>query len=246
MSHPERPLPDESLTLDSFSSFAIEIKNLTFTYSDGQEPILKEANYLIPEKDQILIFGRTGAGKTTFFRLLTGLLRPQEGSITIGSIPAEKIPDRLKKDLFGYVSQGFEPVLGTIYDQIALGDPNVSKERVEEVMSLVGLDAYVKEVIQGGYEATFEENLFSRGQLQLLSFARALVYDPKILLLDEISANLDYATESKILEVIKSQLGNKTVLSISHRLQELIGFSHSLEVKEGKLIPSQESVITAF
>ena len=217
----------------------IEIKNLSYHYDDSIELIFNDTSLIIQKGSQVAFQGRTGAGKTTLFRLLTGLVEPSSGSIKICGIEAKKIPSSLKSELFGYVSQGFQKVPGTIKDQITLKDPSITQEQVEKAMKQVFLDDYVKNEIKGGYDQKFEENLFSRGQLQLLSFARAIVKDPEILLLDEISANLDTDSEKKLLLAIQNLKDKKTVLCISHRLNEALSFSNVISVENQKLNPQK-------
>ena len=174
------------------------------------------------------------------FRLLLGILIPTDGHVYIGGKDSYLIPNKEKSRIFGYVEQGFSSIDGTIMDQITLKDTSLTLEKVKECMKKVYLDDYVENEIKDGYQAEFKENLFSRGQLQLLSLARALVHDPEILLFDEISANLDSETEKKILEALSSASADKTVISISHRLSDQLGFDKTIEVKDGKMIDQEQ------
>lgn len=115
-------------------------------------------------------------------------------------------------------------------DQITLHDKSISIEQVEKVMDRVFLNDYVLTEVKGGYQAEFRMDLFSRGQLQLLSLARALVFDPEILLLDEISANLDAKTEGEIIAILSDPTMDKTIISISHHLSDQLNFNKILEV----------------
>lgn len=214
----------------------ISVKNLSFHYDDSDELIFSDVSFEIYRNDKVTIIGRTGAGKTTLFRLLIGVLVPTSGNIYIGKVDSYRIPDDEKRKVYGYVEQGFSSINGSILEQITLKDKNISINKVRESMRKVNLDSYVIDNIKGGYNAKFKEEYFSRGQLQLLSLARALVYDPKILLLDEISANLDSETEKDILNVLSKESENKTVISISHRLSDSLGFSKTIEVRDGEVI----------
>lgn len=242
MSEDEMPETDENISAVALlrQDDIIHIQNMTYHYEDGEEKIFSSADLVLKKKEKVTIIGRTGAGKTTLFRLLLGILIPTDGHVYIGGKDSYLIPNREKNRIFGYVEQGFSSIDGTIMDQITLKDSSVTLEKVKECMKKVYLDDYVENEIKNGYQAEFKENLFSRGQLQLLSLARALVHDPEILLLDEISANLDSETEKKILEALSSASADKTVISISHRLSDQLGFDKTIEVKDGKMIVQEQ------
>ncbi len=214
----------------------IRFKDVSFHYDDGDEMIYDHADLSIGTYDKVSLIGRTGVGKTTLFYLLLSILTPTGGMIEVNGFDVSKIPNEEKRKIFGYVQQGFEPVEGTIIDQVTLRDKSVSIDLVHKVMREVFLDDYVMNKNKEGYEATFREEDFSRGQLQLLSLARALVFDPPILLLDEISANLDSETEKNLITALENVGRKKTILTISHRLSDQLGFRTVVEVKDGKLI----------
>lgn len=214
----------------------IRFKDVSFHYDDGNELIYDHANLVIKHYDKVSVVGRTGAGKTTFFYLLLSILTPTEGVIEVNGVDVSKIPNEEKRKIFGYVQQGFEPIEGSVLDQITLRDRSITIERVHQVMKEVFLDDYVLNKNTEGYEAKFKEEDFSRGQLQLLSLARALVFDPPILLLDEISANLDSETEKNLIDALEKVGGKKTILTISHRLSDQLGFNDVVEVKDGRMI----------
>lgn len=242
MSEDEMPETDENISAVALlrQDDIIHIQNMTYHYEDGEEKIFSSADLVLKKKEKVTVIGRTGAGKTTLFRLLLGILIPTDGHVYIGGKDSYLIPNREKSRIFGYVEQGFSSIDGTIMDQITLKDSSVTLEKVKECMKKVYLEDYVENEIKNGYQAEFKENLFSRGQLQLLSLARVLVHDPEILLLDEISANLDSETEKKILEALSSASADKTVISISHRLSDQLGFDKTIEVKDGKMIVQEQ------
>lgn len=209
----------------------VEIQHMSFKYDDGTENVFTDASFAIKPQEKVTLVGRTGAGKTTLFKLILGLNQPTEGQILINGFDVSLIPNPEKRRIFGYVEQGFRSIPGTIEEQITLKDESIPHEKVEGVMKAVFLDDYVKNNIKDGYQAKFMQTDFSRGQLQLLSLARALVVDPKILLLDEISANLDSKTEKEIIEALSNASAKRTVLSISHRLSDQLGFDRTIEIK---------------
>lgn len=209
----------------------LSIQDLTFRYEDGEKDIFSHTSFVIHEKEKVTLVGRTGVGKTTLFKLILGLETPTKGKILLNGYDVSLIPDQEKRKIFGYVEQGFQSIYGSVKDQITLYDGSYTLEEVRKVMNEVGLDEYVMNHIQNNYNAPFKESDFSRGQLQLLSLARALLSDPKILLLDEISANLDSKTEHDLIAALARESNRKTVLSISHRLSDQLGFDKTIEIK---------------
>ena len=135
---------------------------------------------------------------------------------------ADQIPDRQKRKLFGYVEQSFPVIPGTIADQITLKSPDISAEQIEKALKTAGLWESVN-ALEKGWDTPYKPGLFSQGQLQLLSIARAVAADPAILLLDEITANLDSVTEKKVLAALQEASKRRTVISISHRLYQQAG-----------------------
>jgi ATP-binding cassette, subfamily B, multidrug efflux pump len=209
----------------------LSFSKLTFRYDDGDSNVIENLSFDINEMEKVTFVGRTGAGKTTLFKLILGIETPTSGIILLNGYDVSSIPDSEKRKIFGYVEQGFSYVKGNIMDQITLGDENYSLEDVRRVMKEVYLDDYVTENIPNGYMAEFHEEDFSRGQLQLLSLARALLSNPRILLLDEISANLDSKTENMVIMALSHSTEKRTVLSISHRLSDELGFDRTITIK---------------
>ena len=166
--------------------------------------------------------GRTGAGKSTIFKLLLGLYRPSKATELIDGLPAASIPDKNKRLLFGCVEQSFHMVPGTVKDQITLFDENITMEDVKAAAQLTGLADTIEE-LEKGYDTICTPELFSQGQWQLLSIARAAAASPKLLLLDEITANLDAETEKEVLQALRRISENRTVISISHRVTAKTG-----------------------
>jgi len=199
-------------------STAVAIDRLGFSY-DGKRDVIKDFSLNVDAGENITLAGRTGAGKSTCLKLVQGLYPAGEGSIRIFGIPAEELPDSEKRLLFGYVEQGFKPVPGSIRDQITLGDKRVDDGLVLKAVRIAGLDGII-EGLEKGLDTPFEKTELSQGQLQLLSIARAIVLEPKIMLLDEITANLDSITEEQVLSAMNSASANRAVLSVSHRLYE--------------------------
>ena len=193
----------------------VEFQNVTFGYDD--HVVLNHLSFAVQNGEQVTLSGRTGAGKSTILKLLLGLYEPQSGKVLIQGVSAEDIPKEERRKLFGYVEQSFHMVPGTVKDQITLFDESISMEQVKAAAALTGLEETI-ENLEHGYDTICTPELFSQGQWQLLSIARAAVAEPKLLLLDEITANLDAETEKAVLQALKRVSTDRTVISISHRV----------------------------
>ena len=198
----------------------VEFRDVTFGYDERK--ILKQLSFQVKQGERVTLMGRTGAGKSTILKLLLGLYEPQEGEVRIQGIAASNIPDGDKRRIFGYVEQSFHMVPGSVKDQITLFDPVITDQAVKNVASLTGLQDTI-EALTDGYDTICTPELFSQGQWQLLSIARAAVASPRLLLLDEITANLDAETEKEVLQALKRVSGERTVISISHRTSAEMG-----------------------
>ena len=204
-----------ALTENTDYGIAAELKNVTFGYDESQV-ILNDVSLQIKKGEQVTLLGRTGAGKSTIFKLLLGLYEPQKGMVLIWGVPSVDLPDAKKRKVFGYVEQSFHMVPGSVKDQITLYDAKISDTDVKKAAELTGL-AKTIEALPDQYDTICTQDLFSQGQWQLLSIARAAAAEPEILLLDEITANLDAETEKMVLNALQRVSKNRTVISISHR-----------------------------
>ena len=198
---------------------AVQLSGVSFSYGKGEREILRDFDLTVQEGESVLLAGRTGAGKSTLVKLILGLYEPEAGQVRVFGTPPAGIPEAEKRRWFGYVEQQFRPVPGTVGDQVSLQDPQVSEEQIQKALVTVGLWDTVQSLPEG-INTPCGEGLFSQGQLQLLSIARAIVLEPKLLLLDEITANLDSKTEAQVLAALQAASLHRTVLSISHRLYE--------------------------
>ena len=216
---PEKAENTEEQVQPDTDSF-VEFQNVTFGY--GEKNILNNLSFQVKEGEQVTLSGRTGVGKSTIFKLLLGLYEPQKGVALIDGQPASKIREQDKRQLFGYVEQSFHRVPGTVKEQITLYDSSFTMEDVREAAVVAGLDDTIQ-TLEKGYDTVCSPELFSQGQWQLLSIARAAVAKPKLLLLDEITANLDAQTEREVLQALKRVSANRTVISISHRVNAKTG-----------------------
>lgn len=215
----KEPLEEKERKMQENLPF-VELKNVTFGYDE--HVVLDRLSFQVLDGDQVTLAGRTGAGKSTIMKLLLGLYKPQKGSVTIHGVPSSEIREKDRRKLFGYVEQSFHMVPGTVRDQITLYDKKISEKQVRAAAALTGLSGAI-ESLEKGYDTVCTPELFSQGQWQLLSIARAAAAEPHLLLLDEITANLDAETEKEVLDALKRVSENRTVISISHRTSAKMG-----------------------
>lgn len=198
----------------------VEFRDVVFGY--GGHIVLNYVSFKVMDGDQVTLAGRTGAGKSTILKLLLGLYEPQNGEVLIHGVPAAQIKEEERRKLFGYVEQTFHMVPGTVREEITLFDPAITEAQIHAAAELTGLKEAI-ENLENGYDTVCTPELFSQGQWQLLSIARAAAADPSLLLLDEITANLDAETEKAVLQALKRVAANRTVVSISHRTSAEMG-----------------------
>ena len=205
----------------------VEFAHVTFGY--GERHVLKDFSMTVKQGEQVTLVGRTGAGKSTVFKLLLGLYQPEAGTVTIGGVKVGDITDRERRTCIGCVEQHFSRVPGTVLEQITLGDPQITGEMARAAAALAGIDAAIR-ALPEGYDTVCTEGIFSQGEWQLLSIARAAAADPAVLLLDEITANLDAETEARVLKALRRASAGRTVLSVSHRVYENPG-GRTIEIR---------------
>ncbi|MEG1862864.1 MAG: ABC transporter ATP-binding protein [Oscillospiraceae bacterium] len=210
-----------------------DFENLSFSY--GEKEVLSEINLSVPPKSKITFAGRTGVGKTTLFKLIMGLEKPTQGRILINGIDVYTLPNRLKRSLIGYVEQSFSFVEGSVEKQISLGDENISRDMVISALDFVGLKEQVEAMENGLDTIVKSEGDFSQGQKQLLAIARAIAPSPPVLLLDEVTANLDSATEEKVMQILSRAGSGRTILSVSHRLSSMMNSDLVVVIENGKI-----------
>ena len=224
LSQTERAIPPER---EKAARGDVVLSHVTFGYVE--KPVIQDFSMTVKEGEQVTLVGRTGAGKSTLFRLLLGLYPPEAGTITIGGVEVSKITDRERRACISCVEQHFSRVPGTVLEQITLGDPRITEEMARNAARLAGIDEAIAS-LPDGYATECTDGMFSQGEWQLLSIARAAAADPAVLLLDEITANLDAETEARVLEALHRASEGRTVLSISHRVYQSLG-GRTIEIK---------------
>ena len=231
LAEPEETLKTAEAPLEKTEPAAVAFDHVTFGY-EPDHPILRDFSFTLQPGEQAIFMGPSGSGKSTLFKLLLGLYAPDKGRVTLEGWQAGTIPETEKRVLYGYVEQEFSPVPGTVQDQVTLFDETLTQEQVERALELVQLKQTVDQLPQG-LSTPMQDGLFSQGELQLLSIARAIVKEPKLLLLDEITANLDSHTEELILQALERASRGRTVLSISHRFSKALAGQRIIEIGTG-------------
>ena len=200
-------------------NIAVQISNVSFRYCEQNQEIFHNFNLTVTEGEYILLAGRTGAGKSTLVKMIAGLYQPQQGEVRVFGRTPDSLTEKEKRHWFGYVEQQFRLIPGTVGDQVSLLDPHVSDEQIRQALDMVGLGKIVDK-LSNGIHTYCTESMFSQGQFQLLAIARAVVLNPRILLLDEITANLDSQTEEMVLSALRAASLDRTVIAVSHRLYD--------------------------
>ena len=224
LAQPERTIPEER---ESAARGDVVLSHVTFGY--GDKHVLSDFSMTVKHGEQVTLVGRTGAGKSTVFKLLLGLYPPESGSVTVGGRDVSEIADGERRACIGCVEQHFSRVPGTVLEQITLGDARITEEMAKNAARLAGIDTAIASLPEG-YDSVCTDGLFSQGEWQLLAIARAAAADPAVLLLDEITANLDAQTEARVLEALRRASEGRTVLSVSHRVQESLG-GRTIEIR---------------
>lgn len=219
------------------NAYHLVFENVYFSYETDND-LLKNINLEIHENEKVTFVGRTGVGKSTLFKLIMGLLEPTNGRILLDGVDVYSIPNHQKRNLFGYVEQNFRMIKGTIADQISLKDETISREAIEKVLAYVGLKEFIEQ-LENSYDTIVQnEGMFSKGQKQLFGIARAIVSNPPILLLDEITSNLDSVTEAHVISVLRKTAETRMVLSISHRLTSILANDTLVIMENGRIVNS--------
>ncbi len=215
----------------------IEFKDVTFRYPDGEENILEHFNLKIPQGSMVAIVGETGAGKTTFANLVCRFYEPTGGQVLIDGRDARERSQLWLHSHIGYVLQSPHLFSGTILENLKYGNPDATMEQIEEAVRRVHADEVIKRM-EHGYDTEVGEggDLLSTGEKQLLSFARALLADPRILILDEATSSVDTLTEKAIQEAIGTVTEGRTSFLIAHRLSTVRNADLIIVMKDGAIV----------
>ena len=215
----------------------IEFRDVSFKYPDGDEYVLEHFNLKIPFGSNIAIVGETGAGKSTLVNLVCRFFEPTEGQVLIDGRDARERSQLWLHSALGYVLQTPHLFSGTVRENLLYGNPNATQEQIDRALELVSAKEVVDRM-EKGIDSDVGEggDMLSTGEKQLLSFARAILADPRILVLDEATANVDTLTEQKIQNAIDTIIRGQTSLVIAHRLSTVKNADLILVVNDGKIV----------
>ena len=211
---PEEKLPEKTGAEDRQA--AVALSHVTFGYKKDA-PVLEDFSLSVAPGERVTLMGRTGAGKSTVLNLVMGLYQPDSGTVSVFGEPAGSFAADERRNTLGYVEQEFRRIQGTVLDELTLGDPRVTEEQAKAALEHVGLWESVL-ALPEGLATPCTQGTFSEGQFQLLGIARAIVFDPPLLLLDEVTSHLDPATEAQVLSALDAAAEGRTTISVSHRL----------------------------
>lgn len=215
----------------------IEFENVDFVYPDGEETVLSDFNLKIPAGANVAIVGETGAGKSTLVNLVCRFFEPTKGRVLIDGKDARERSQLWLHSNIGYVLQTPHLFSGSIRDNLIYGCPDATDEQIMEALRLVSAE-FIVEKTEGGLDAQVGEDggMLSVGEKQLISFARAIIADPKILVLDEATSSVDTVTEKIIQEAIEKVIKGRTSFVIAHRPSTIVNADVILLVSDGKII----------
>ena len=214
---------------------AIEFDRVSFGYVEGQ-PVLKNISFRVEPGETLAIVGHTGSGKTSIISLLNRLYSIQEGRIMLDGRPVGDYPLGALRRQIGVVLQDVFLFSGSIMDNVTLRNPDITRAQVEEAARMIGIDDFIRQ-LPGGYDYNVMERgaTLSLGQRQLLSFIRALLYQPRVLILDEATSSVDTESEQLIQHAIDTLISGRTSIVIAHRLSTIRKASRILVLDKGEI-----------
>ena len=214
----------------------IAFEDVTFAYAPGAEPALRDIDLRVPAGQTVALVGSTGAGKSTFAKLAARFYDPTEGRVLVDGHDLRDVQARTLREQMGIVPQEAFLFSGTIRDNLAFGRPEATEAEVEEAARAVGAHDFIA-ALEQGYETEVGERgiQLSAGQRQLVAFTRALIADPRILVLDEATSNVDIHTESRIEQGMRRLLAGRTAIVIAHRLSTIRRAARIVVLEHGRI-----------
>ncbi|WP_404462622.1 ABC transporter ATP-binding protein [Sutcliffiella horikoshii] len=230
------PTAEQSLSSPSITSGEIEFKNVTFSY-DGKRDVLKDISFTAKPGETVALVGHTGSGKSSIINLLMRFYQIEKGEILIDGFPLKYFEDQELRENMGLVLQDPFLFYGTINHNIRLHDPSISDQEIKAAAEFVQADSFIKK-LPDQYEQLVVERgaTFSSGQRQLVAFARTIATKPKILVLDEATANIDTETEEAIQTALEKMRKGRTTIAIAHRLSTIQDADQILVLHQGEIV----------
>lgn len=230
------PTAEQSLSSPSITSGEIEFKNVTFSY-DGKRDVLKDISFTAKPGETVALVGHTGSGKSSIINLLMRFYQIEKGEILIDGFPLKYFEDQELRENMGLVLQDPFLFYGTINHNIRLHDPSISDQEIKAAAEFVQADTFIKK-LPNQYEQLVVERgaTFSSGQRQLVAFARTIATKPKILVLDEATANIDTETEEAIQTALEKMRKGRTTIAIAHRLSTIQDADQILVLHQGEIV----------
>jgi len=216
---------------------SLRFENVWFSYTNDENYVLKDANFEIPVGSSIALAGVTGGGKTTIINLLLRFYDPQQGRITIDGVDIKEMATADLRKHFALVLQDIILFPGSVKDNIGLEAEEITPERILSSAATVDANRFIQKLPKGfDTEVSEKGSNFSRGERQLLSFARALAFDPELLILDEATSSVDPETERTIQQSLKKLLAGRTSIIIAHRLSTILDVDQILVIRKGEIV----------
>ncbi len=227
--------------IETASPAGIEVNQLTFGYFPGQ-PVLRQVSFTVQPGEHVALVGRTGAGKSSIVHLLGGLYTPWQGKLRVASLDPRSLPENKRRHIIGVVPQTIQLFSGTVLDNLTLGDENVPMDAVENAAHTAGADGFIRSLPQG-YHTLINSGSgsgvqLSSGQRQLLSLARALVWNPSVLLFDEATSAIDSASEAAFRQALEQESGlrRRAILTVAHRLSTARTADQVIVLERGRIL----------
>jgi ATP-binding cassette subfamily B protein len=215
----------------------VNFRGVTFRYDEDGPDVLRGVDVHVSAGETVALVGHTGAGKSTFVKLLTRFYDPTQGSVQLDGVDLRDLEQRWMRRSMGIVPQEGFLFSGTVRENIVYGDPAASDERVAAATKAVGADAFIAE-LEHGYDTEVGErgSRLSAGQRQLIAFARAMLVDPPILVLDEATSSVDVETELRLSDGLRALVAGRTAFIVAHRLSTIRGADRILVIDDGLVV----------